>query len=71
MNKYDDDKLEASLRSLRPREPELDICRFLEEPPATSAPRSAVGRTAAENIPVAELAKSFGRHGESPKVLSG
>ena len=27
-------------------------------------------RTAPETIPVAELAKSFGRHGESPKVLA-
>ena len=32
--------------------------------------KSHVRPAANENIPVAELAKSFGRHGESPKVLA-
>ena len=32
--------------------------------------RDGVRRAADANIPVAELAKSFGRHGESPKVLA-
>ena len=38
--------------------------------PNDRKPRFGIRRAADENIPVAELAKSFGRQGESPKVLA-